>query len=131
MVLMCPALYSFQPALQFMKYFALYAARCGLQRAAQLTRYFKLGKVLSHPQFCWSPPKISRPQKPGAYDCSSLLIERETEAQKSQWLTHGLWVIKIEPRAEVSEAQALLNCRLFLPLNRVSPSRILPPRAKG
>lgn len=59
MILMRTALYSFQPALQFMKYFALHAALSGLQRAAQLTRYSKLYKVLSHPQFCWIPQNKS------------------------------------------------------------------------
>lgn len=59
MVLMCTALYSFQTALQFMKYFTLQAALCGLQRAAQLTRYFELYKVLSHPQFRWIPQNKS------------------------------------------------------------------------
>lgn len=96
---MCTALYSFQTTLQFMKYFAVYAKYCGLQHAAQLTRYFKLYKVLSHPQFCGFP-KISLPRKSGGYESYFLLVERETKAQKSQCLT--LWSLGDKNRMGIS-----------------------------
>lgn len=71
--------------LQFSNRFTVYEVfytLCGLQRAAQLTRYFRFTKCFpTHSVLGF--PKISFPQKPGEYDSCSLSIDGATQAKKS------------------------------------------------